>query len=64
MFVTLYGCDRRAKYTILQSTNNPLVKDVGVRIILKKDITEKICQHNTFEVNKDYEKDPAVSLPT
>ena len=55
--------DRRAKCTILQSTNI-MVKDVGVRIILKKDITEKICQHNTFEVNKDYEKDPTVSLPT
>ena len=64
MFVTLYGCDRRAKCTILQSTNNPLVKDVGVRLILKKDITEKICQHITFKVNKNYEKDPTVSLQT
>ena len=56
--------DRRAKCTIKQSTNNPLVKDVGVRLILKKYIMEKTCQHITLKVNKNYENDPTVSLQT
>ena len=71
MFVTLYGCDRRAKCTILQSTNNPLVRDIGVRLILKKDITERRCQgitlkvnENYEKVNENYEKDPTVLLQT